>query len=109
MANRKGDYARSASGAKCVGKVGKIRVEGRQSRLATEEKDRRKRITFKLGDRKKETEKQEAGTKGLTDMKAMIRQIVRREIKENLKEQEDKLRKEIEELKVSVKKEEERV
>jgi len=42
-------------------------------------------------------------------MKALIRQIVGREIKDNLKEQEDKLKKEIEELKMRVKKKEERV
>jgi len=47
--------------------------------------------------------------KGLTDIRAMINQIIRKEIKENLKEQEDKLRKEIEELKTDVRKGEERV
>jgi len=78
MASRKGDCAGSASGTRCVGKVGKIRVEGRQSRLATEEKDGEKRVMFKLEDRKEETEEQEAGTEGLTDMRAMIKQIVRR-------------------------------
>jgi len=58
MANRKGDCTGSTSDARSVSKVGKIRVKGRQSRLATEEKDG-KRVTFKLGDRKEESEEQE--------------------------------------------------
>jgi len=109
MASKKGDCAGSASGTRCVGKTGKVRVEGRQSRLATEEKDGGKRVTFKLEERKEETDKQEVGSEGLTDIRAMIKQIIRREIKENWKEQEDKLRKEIEELKTDVRKGEERV
>jgi len=108
MANRKGYCAGSASGARSVSKVGKIRVE-RLSRLATEEKDRGKSVTFKLRDRKEESDEQEAGREGLSDMKALIKQIVRKDIKDNLKEQEDKIKKEIEELKVRVKKEEERM
>jgi len=109
MASKKGDCAGSVSGSRSVGKAGKVRVEGRQSRLATEEKDGGKRVTFKLEERKEETDKQEGGSEGVTDIRAMINQIVRREIKENLKEQEDRLRKEIEELKTDVRKGEERV
>jgi len=109
MASKKGDCAGSASGMRTVGKVGKVRIEGRQSRIATEEKEGGKRVTFELEERKEETDKQEAGSEGLTDIRAMINQIVRREIKESLKEQEDKLRKELEELKADVRKGEERV
>jgi len=109
MASKKGDCAGSGSGARNVGKAGKVRVDGRQCRLSTEEKDGGKRVTFKLEERKEEAVEQEEGAVGLTDMKGMIKQMVRREIKDILKEQEDKVRKEIEDLKVSVKRVEEKL
>jgi len=43
MANRKGDCAGSASGTRSVGKVGKIRVEGRQNRETNEIEKEKKR------------------------------------------------------------------
>jgi len=89
MASKKEDCVGNASGTRTVGKAGKVRIEGRQSRIATEEKDGGKRVTFKLEERKEEADKQEVGSEGLTDIRAMINQIVRREIKENLKEQEE--------------------
>jgi len=109
MANRKGDCVGSGSAVKSVGKVGKVKVDSRQSRIAMEEREGGKRVTFKLEERKEEIEKQEVGVEGATDMKVMIRQMVRKEIEENLREQEDKLKKKIEELKGRVKSGEERL
>jgi len=102
MASRKGESAGSAGSAKGVGKVGKLKVEDRQSRLATVEKEGGKRVTFRLEERKEEVEEQEAG------LAEIIRHEVRREVKDGLKAREDKIRKELEEIRMSIKKKEER-
>jgi len=68
-----------------------------------EDKEGGKRVTFKLRD-KEEKEVRDEG-----EMRVVIRQIVRKEIKDSLKEQEDRLRKKIEDIKVSLKREEEKI
>jgi len=80
MASRKSDCAGSSS---CASKVGRLKVEERQSRLATEEKDEGKRVTFKLDDRKEDADNQGMETEGRAEMKEMIRREVRREVEKD--------------------------
>jgi len=104
MAGRRVESAGSSGSAKGVGvgKVGKGKAEDRQSRLAMVEKDGGKRVTFKLDEKEEVVERHEAG---LADM---IRHEVKREINEELKEREEKMRKEIEEMRLGIKKKEEK-
>jgi len=48
MASKKGEGAGNAGSAIGVGKVGKLKQEGRQNRLVTEKKTGGKRVTFRL-------------------------------------------------------------
>jgi len=105
MAGRKEESTGVGGSTRPAGKVGRLKVEGRQGRLTPEDKEGGKRVTFKIGDK----EEKETGAEGVTEMKTGIRQIVRKEIKDSLKEQEDRIRKELEEIKVNLKRGEEKV
>jgi len=90
MAGRKSNCAGSSRDGSTAGKAGKVKMEGRQSKLVTEDKVGEKRVTFKLERDMREEERQ--------GLKEELMTEVSREIKKEIKELETRLCKKIEEL-----------
>jgi len=92
MASRKGESAGSVGSVARDGKVGKLKQEGQQSKLVTEEKADGKRMSFRL-------ESSSEGEERLEEIKAELKT----ELRKRLKDLKEKLEKDIRDLKEEVK------
>jgi len=92
MASKRGESAGSVSGGGKDGKAGKLKQEGQQHKLVAEDKAGGKRVTFRLGRRKEEEGRLEE-----------IMEELKIQLRKRFKNLEERLEKEVGELREEVK------